>query len=716
MEPIVSSTVYEVDHILQRLARVQGALVVSSARLSAHVVDASVWTRFGYRNSNDFARERLDRSGRWLRRLAALQRAVERCPQLAAALRGADGGPRLSRAAAFEIVAVVTPHTAPRWIRRARELSVRELRAAVRKARQTDPPKRPDGTADQGTHATGERDGCDSSSSVTSIRLSAPPEVQLAFQETLELHRAVAGSNVGVSDFLESLVGEAATRGWTVGDDERSSAPATVSEASKRERKHLEPLAPSEIRRRRALLKRRSGVAQPSSSNLELNRALKTLNQLEVVLSHTAAGRSETTDERSTSRCPSHAARTQEAARPSGVAALRALRVLNRLEHEIEVRAAELLLELSARAPWRALGYRGVGEYAEERWGWSATTTYRRVRLARKLRSLPDLRGAYDARRVGVEAALWAARNIGRDEAAAGLRVPRENAWVEHAQATTVKRLRDEERLLQRQDLLARAAIAQQLTKSSARARGTNGTHLPFDPSGRRCPTSDEIAEIPSDAAWFASIVRAPGQTRHAVCELGCNLLERIRLKGALASQPWNLVASEDRAMEFVACVESARRDLSARASELGCESAASDARLTPVERIAREMVAREERIPRWLAVLALLEEYVATWDDPRTMNRRPLDAIHSRDGWRCGAPGCTARRNLQIHHIEHRARGGGDDPSNLHDVCAFHHLRGEHGDLARCQGRAPLDVVWRLGTLELGVWYRNERRIPPPA
>jgi hypothetical protein len=27
----------------------------------------------------------------------------------------------------------------------------------------------------------------------------------------------------------------------------------------------------------------------------------------------------------------------------------------------------------------------------------------------------------------------------------------------------------------------------------------------------------------------------------------------------------------------------------------------------------------------------------------------------------------------------------------------------------------APLDVVIRLGREDLAVWYRNERRIPPP-
>jgi len=44
--------------------------------------------------------------------------------------------------------------------------------------------------------------------------------------------------------------------------------------------------------------------------------------------------------------------------------------------------------------------------------------------------------------------------------------------------------------------------------------------------------------------------------------------------------------------------------------------------------------------------------------------------------------------------------------------LCRFHHLQGEHGRYASCMGRAPLDLHWRLGTVALATWYRNERRL----
>ncbi|HEV8700545.1 MAG TPA: hypothetical protein VGV60_04640, partial [Candidatus Polarisedimenticolia bacterium] len=47
--------------------------------------------------------------------------------------------------------------------------------------------------------------------------------------------------------------------------------------------------------------------------------------------------------------------------------------------------------------------------------------------------------------------------------------------------------------------------------------------------------------------------------------------------------------------------------------------------------------------------------------------------------------------------------------------ACHFHHDLGEHGLLASCRGKAPLGILWRLGKKDLGVWYRNERRVVAP-
>jgi hypothetical protein len=61
---------------------------------------------------------------------------------------------------------------------------------------------------------------------------------------------------------------------------------------------------------------------------------------------------------------------------------------------------------------------------------------------------------------------------------------------------------------------------------------------------------------------------------------------------------------------------------------------------------------------------------------------------------------------------VHYRSLGGNDAPWNQLRLCAWHHRQGEHGVLARCRGIAPLDVTWRLGRRDLGMRFRNERRL----
>jgi hypothetical protein len=82
---------------------------------------------------------------------------------------------------------------------------------------------------------------------------------------------------------------------------------------------------------------------------------------------------------------------------------------------------------------------------------------------------------------------------------------------------------------------------------------------------------------------------------------------------------------------------------------------------------------------------------------------------FYQRDGHACMAPGCTARCSIEDHHIVYRSS---NEPWNRLCLCRFHHHEGEHGEFAKCRGKAPLDVIWRLGRPELATWWRNERRL----
>jgi hypothetical protein len=183
----------------------------------------------------------------------------------------------------------------------------------------------------------------------------------------------------------------------------------------------------------------------------------------------------------------------------------------------------------------------------------------------------------------------------------------------------------------------------------------------------------------------------------------GPDVFLRLRLPGDLAAR-------------FLAAIESSRRALAAAAHEVPWDEPWPDSGALPSLLAARMFSIRCRRAPAWVGLLALVEDFALTWDADDGAPARRSDRIYVRDGWRCTAPGCTSRRNLEDHHIRYRSRRGSDDPSNRTCLCRFHHQRGEHGDLASCRGAAPTGILWRLGRRDVASWYRNERRLAAPA
>jgi len=95
--------------------------------------------------------------------------------------------------------------------------------------------------------------------------------------------------------------------------------------------------------------------------------------------------------------------------------------------------------------------------------------------------------------------------------------------------------------------------------------------------------------------------------------------------------------------------------------------------------------------------VLAILDSFLATWSVRAGPAWRRRYRIFERDGWRCRVPGCTARRNLQVHHVRFRSHGGSDDDANLAVLCATHHLQGIHRDHVRCHVLPDGLLAWEF-------------------
>jgi hypothetical protein len=99
--------------------------------------------------------------------------------------------------------------------------------------------------------------------------------------------------------------------------------------------------------------------------------------------------------------------------------------------------------------------------------------------------------------------------------------------------------------------------------------------------------------------------------------------------------------------------------------------------------------------IHRRLQVLVdhYLEEHAA--EGLESIRNHP---IVERDGWRCAVPGCSSRRNLHVHHIVFRARGGTEYKTNKITLCEVHHRHGIHAGRIRLRGLAPDHLLWQLG------------------
>jgi hypothetical protein len=83
---------------------------------------------------------------------------------------------------------------------------------------------------------------------------------------------------------------------------------------------------------------------------------------------------------------------------------------------------------------------------------------------------------------------------------------------------------------------------------------------------------------------------------------------------------------------------------------------------------------------------------------------------VWRRDGGRCRVPGCRSARGLEVHHLVHRADGGGHDPINLCLLCSSCHGSHHRGALA-IRGTADCVEVQRLADETAGRDCRSRGR-----
>jgi len=356
----------------------------------------------------------------------------------------------------------------------------------------------------------------------------------------------------------------------------------------------------------------------------------------------------------------------------------RQLGELLRLQNVLELRLGEVLREMGEMKGWGRLGFEDAGHYAERVLSMSRTAAEDRLWVAAAIRPFALVRQAYERGELTWEAVRSVLRLLqGTD----GSDLEGQRAWIGHGRACTVKRLRDEAKAGRRAAVL--------------------GRH-----SGR--PMTDD--------AWHASLRREPGTAAQRMAGFGARLVsdaERQTVKRRMDEEPLRLRLPGDVAHDLMRAVR-ARFDVVRRmVREVPEFEPWPDPEAPASALVTRTFSTRGWRPPLWVGLLGLLEDCVALWDPVEANvggpDRRELLA---RSGYRCSAPGCTGRDNLQDHHLRFRSAGGGPELTNRESLCVFHHQRGIHGGLASARGVAPLGVTWRLGRGAVGGRFRNEKRV----
>jgi hypothetical protein len=699
----------EMDALLLQLRALRERIDRPASLIASAFVQARAWRALGHARQEDYSRNRLQTTARWLRQTADLGDALKRFPALDRAFSGEDGGPRLGKVAAVLIAGIATEQTLPLWIERARRVSVRQLKADVKRAREEDvlkdAPERSD-TDEHRSHAPpreGERPPAEDPEvekegatkelpsdkrrepvPTVDVVVSCPPAVRAAFDETLDLHRAVCGGEANLASFAEALVAEAGT--GVDGPPERTERDEDEAwdkgalrdpDMRRRHRPYPEWMEETDAETRAQRCREEEHPAAPllrDVAELETD-----VFRLERDASATAGRFSRPGEERSPWD------------HPDAMDLHDHLLAAGSLDLAIERTMARLLAALQRARPWGRSGVTGgeapdrdeaptwathLTQYAQERLGMSGSRARDLARVARRLRRFPVLEAGWTEGLLATDKLLVLLPLLGEGP----IDPSEEEVWLEHARHVTIRRLRDEVRELRR--------------------RGA--------PVRRR---SDPPPAPMADEEWLRSLRRQPGRTLERVERLARHLDEDD------ANMPRNLlrlVLPYELGLSLVAAMNAAcaRRRTFSEGSKPpeGTEETEETKKTKETSRRSGQSAAY------WRGLMHLLLDYARTWDPPRD----PADPrsehadIYERDGYRCTCPDCTSRANLQAHHLEYRSRGGSNAPSNLVTLCAYHHNHGVHdkGTL-QVDGTAPGDVRYTLGKGRHARTFRADQRVP---
>ena len=318
------------------------------------------------------------------------------------------------------------------------------------------------------------------------------------------------------------------------------------------------------------------------------------------------------------------------------------LRGIAKRRAALDAEEARCLREAHDMKLWRRLGYAHMNEYLERELGYAPQVGIERLRIAYALAELPRI----EANLADGHLAYSAVRELTRVATA-----NTEQAWLDKVRG---KNLRQIEAMV------------------SGRKRGDR----PEDPSNP--DLTKRVLRLELAPAAFALF----RQVQSAMADEHAGRLDDSALIEVLCRRALEGNGSAERPPYQIAitmCESCGRGWQSGAGREVDVGSEVVDRALCDAETIGSLNAQDPER--------------VRTTVTPRVRRQ-----VLARDHYRCTVPGCRSARNLDLHHVEFRSHGGGNEMWNLTTTCSAHH-KCLHEGLLTIRGKAPqaLEFVWSV-------------------
>lgn len=621
------------------IQRAEARIVDAAATFLAVLHDRRSHEKLDFSSFSDMSREALGMDPRTARNRVALGKLLSSKPSIRQAFL--DG--KVSACQLLVLRPVMTDDNEAFWLEQCSRLTVRELTRRVREARKVN------GVMNEEP---------DEDASTASVSFEAPPAVWVAWDLAMETARKMLGWEAPIYKCVEAVLAEAAPGGFP---DECNKAPAPGGSRSG-------TVVHSENRPEEARSWSAADLvpATPIASR-SLRRARTTLEQVADVL--------EDIDD---------LIDVSPAASPRLLIAR--VQSLQAIERPLRVLLGRVLRDLVATGAIYRLGYLRVAEFVEDRLHVSQRTGRTLVRECEIYSDCPALEEAVAIGRIGLRQAILIHRFSPRDAI---------DAFIARAADVFCRQFVREMRLVEKlQDLglfrFAGPLPAHDLEKALFRELAGRGwTSAELDSKLRQLGLKRPDDSSPDPAVNRILMLRL---------EFLVDLLLLVsrddaesRFDDVAAPGGWQPFAATDSAADDNGVAGQFRP-----VKRLGFTGP------EPVVRHLRAAIGeiREAHgsVPTWFCVLTLLREALAAWNEHDPDTTPTQVRILERDGYLCQVPGCSSRRNLEVHHVQFRSQGGANQKDNLITMCHAHHAHMLHKGGLRVTGAAPHDLRWEMG------------------